>query len=370
MDYLSRSSTSGRISHTGPPLTMRTLLSALIKAYEIQGCFLLRNAFHAHGLDHVILVKLASTAVVSWLLGLTEEQTMAAISHVWMDGHPLRTYRSGTNTIPRKGWAAGDACARAVQLALMVKEGQVGAPGGLTMERWGFRDAVFGGKEFEMPKDFGTWVVENIFFKVMPVEGHGVSAVEAALVQREVMEERGLDVRRDIGRVKIRTNGAANMIINKKGNLSNSADRDHCMQYCVALAMLKGGIPEAQDFQDGSEWAGSAELESLREKIDVYEDEMLTRDYLDLAKKSVASGLTVELVDGDVLQEVLIEYPIGHIKSPQTAARVREKLFRNMDLMFSRAESERIVGAVEDKDMRISDFVDMFVRDNNGEVKL
>lgn len=351
-------------------MTINTLLTAIIKAYEIQGCFLLENAFNAHGLDHVILVKLASTAVVSWLLGLSEEQTEAAISHVWMDGHPLRVYRSGVNTIPRKGWAAGDSCMRAVHLALLARAGQLGSPTALTMPRWGFYATMWGGKEFELPRTMGSWVVENVFFKVMPVEGHAISAVEAALIHGDTLRARGLDPGRDVAKIDIRTNAAANLIINKTGTLTNAADRDHCMQYVVALALLKGGAPEVQDFQDGSPWATSASLSSLREKIDIREDEQMTRDYLDWQKKSLASGVTVALEDGSCLDEVLTEFPIGHVNSSQTAEKVREKLFRNMGLMFSPPETERAVEMLTEGDGSIHSFVDLFARERNSEVKL
>lgn len=369
-DWLSRSSASGSITPTGPPLTINTLLTAIIKAYEIQGCFLLRNAFNARGLDHVILVKLASTAVVSWLLGLSEEQTMAAISHVWMDGHPLRVYRSGLNTIPRKGWAAGDACMRAVHLALLVKAGQLGSPTALTMPRWGFYATMWDGKNFELPKPMGSWVVENVFFKVMPVEGHGISAVEAALVHGETLRARGLDPGWDVAEVAIRTNQAARLIIDKRGILTNAADRDHCMQYVVALALLKGRAPEAQDFQDSSPWATSAALSSLREKIVIREDAQMTRDYLDWRKKSLASGVTVTLIGGSRLDEVLTEFPVGHINSDKTAEKVREKLVRNLGLVFSPRETARAVEMLEEGDGCIHRFVDLFARDTDGDAKL
>lgn len=257
-DWLSRESTAGNYTHIGPPLTMRTLLTALIKAYEIQGCYQMRNAFNKFGIDHVILVKLASAAVVSWLLGLTEEQTMATISHVWMDGHPSRVYRSGTNTIPRKGWAAGDASMRAVHLALLVRAGQPGAPGALSASPWGFLQRTFGDKGFELPRPFGTWTIQHVLFKVMPVEGHGISAVEAALVQRQQLRHAGMGPQ-NIQRMHIRTTEAAALIINKQGPLYNAADRDHCIQYLVALALLKGQPPEVEDYQDGSRWANSEE---------------------------------------------------------------------------------------------------------------
>nr|QTE76007.1 ScyR7 [Scytalidium album] len=370
-DWLSRSSASGKLEHQGPPLIIDTLLQAIIKAYDIQGCFLLKNAFNAHGLDHVILVKLASTAVVAWLLGLTEHQCQAAISHVWMDGHPLRVYRSGVNTIPRKGWAAGDACMKAVHLNLLTRAGQPGSPTVLTMPRWGFYATSFGNKQFEFPKQYGTWVIEHIFFKVMPVEGHGVSSVEAALIHSATLRARGLDAADHIARVEIRTNSAADMIINKKGILNNAADRDHCMQYIVALAFLKGSIPEAHDFQNSSPWATNPSLALLREKIDIRPDEQLTRGYLDLEKRSLAAGMTVHLTNGGVLDEVLVEFPIGHVQSSKTLGTVEQKYTRNMRLMFSEAEIVGARKAVEENgDMEISDFIDMFVRENPIALKL
>ena len=351
-------------------MTIHTLLTAIVKAYEIQGCFLLRNAFNAHGLDHVILVKLASTAVVSWLLGLSQVQTMAAISHVWMDGHPLRVYRSGANTIPRKGWAAGDSCMRAVQLALLVRAGQPGSPTALTMPRWGFYATMWAGKEFELPRTMGSWVIENVFFKVMPIEGHGISAVESALIHSERMRVRGLDPSKDIAKIAIRTNAAAHLIINKTGTLMNAADRDHCMQYVVALALLKGGAPEVQDFQDSSPWVTSTSLSSLREKIDIREDEQLTQDYLDWRKRSLASGVTIELIDGSSLDEVLIEYPIGHINNSKTADKVREKLFKNMGKISSSENTVRVINKLHEDESSIHSFVDLFAKETNAIAKL
>lgn len=211
MDWLSRSSASGTLVHTGPPLTMRTFLVAVIKAYEIQVCFLLRNAFNAVGIDHVMLVKVASTAVVSWLLGLSEEQTMAAISHAWMDVAPLRVYRSGSNTIPRKGWAAGDACMRAIHFALLVRRGQPGSPTPLTMPRWGFYATKWHKAEkFDLPKPYTSWVIENIFFKVMPVEGFCIAPVEATCCARRVSTRRKTSPRLKSGRTQLQTRSRTN----------------------------------------------------------------------------------------------------------------------------------------------------------------
>ena len=371
MDWLCRSVRSGRIVHSGPPLSMKTLLEAMIKAYEIQGSFLVRNSFNAYGLDHVILVKLASTAVVSWLLGLSEVQTMAAMSHVWMDGAALRVYRSGSNTIPRKGWAAGDACMRAVSLALLVRAGQLGSKTVLSMPRWGFYTNLWGGGQFDLSQAFGTWAIENIFFKVMPVEGHSISAIEAALVQHARLSDLGDVSERKIAKVEVRTNGAANTIINKPGTLHNAADRDHCMQYSLAVALLKGDVPAVEDYQDSSPWASSPVVEALRARIIVCEEEKFTKDYMDTDKKSVSTGVSIHLTDGEILDEVLVEYPVGHKKHPQTLERVRRKFDSIMALMFTKAQITKVIKVVESgDDTPIADFVDLLVRGGESPPKL
>jgi 2-methylcitrate dehydratase len=363
-DWLCRNEEAGRIVHTGPPLTLQTLLIALIKAYEIQGLFLLRNAFNAVGLDHTILVKLASTAVTSWILGLSEEQCKSAISHVWMDASPLRVYRSGSNTIPRKGWAAGDACMRAVQFALVTKKGQPGAPTVLTQPRWGFYTTAWRGRsEFELPLDYGSWVVEHVFFKVMPVEGHGISAVEAALVQLRRLQAKGMTPEKHIRRIRIRTCAAAKLIIDKAGTLHNAADRDHCMQYVVSVALLKGSFPEHTDYSNTSPYATSPEIERLSSITEITTDDGLTRDYMDLEKRSLPSGVTLELMNGEVLPEVLVEYPAGHPRHDQTPDMLRRKFHKNMSLMFSGPEIETIERQVADAgDARISGFIDLLSR--------
>ena len=361
-DWLCRSVRNGTIEHKGPPLTMKTLWMALIKAYEIQGCMLLQNAFHKHGIDHVILVKLASAAVVSWLLGLSEWQTMDAVSQVWMDGQPLRVYRQGGNTIPRKGWAAGDACMKATHLALLTRAGQPGALTPLSMPRWGFYDASFKGQAFELPRKYGSWVVENTIFKVMPVEGHAISSVEAALQHLSAMRAKGLENPvSDIKSILIRTNSATDTIINKQGPLHNAADRDHCLQYIVSLAFLKGSPPEVADYQNNSSWARSIALSRLREKIHVSADERLTQAYLDPEVKSLAAGMEVHLDNGTVLSEIVIDFPIGHSKNANTQTVVRHKARKNLKLMFPAEHVVHLEAAVGDESMAISDFMDMFV---------
>jgi 2-methylcitrate dehydratase len=363
MDWLSRMTASGRLTHTGPPLTMRTLLIAVIKAYEIQGCYQMRNAFNAYGIDHVVLVKLASAAVVSWLLGLTEEQTMACISHVWMDGQPTRVYRARDNTIPRKGWAAGDAARRAVQLALYVQAGQPGSRGALSSKPWGFWARTFGDAGFQFARPFGTWTIQNVLFKAMPVEGHAVSAVEAVLLQMDRFKAKGLSIpAQDIKQIDLRTTAAADLIINKRGPLRNAADRDHCIQYAVALACLKGSAPEAADYLDTSPWATNDDLKCLMERITVSPDPELTRDYLDIDKKSIGTGVTVHLKDQSVLPEILVEYPMGHARNPETNASVEDKFSQNMARMFLKTEIAQIARAVHRPDLPVSNFVDLLAR--------
>ena len=369
-DWLDRSSTNGSLAHQGPPLTMRTLLIATIKAYEIQGCFQLHNAFNAVGLDHTLLVKVASTAVVSWLLGLTEEQTLSALSQAWMDGHALRTFRAAPNTNPRKGWAAGDACMRAVILPLLTKSGQPGGPTPLTAPRWGFYECLFQGKQFSFPRPYGSWVISHTVFKLVPAEGHGLSAVESASKLCPILKESGIDPARDIAKIKVRTHHAAVLIINKTGALYNAADRDHCMQYMIAVVLLKGALVEAVDYSNSSPYATDPRIADLRAKIELTEDPQLTADYHDLDKRSAASGLTVVLNDGTELDEVLVEYPVGHPGNAGTLAGVQAKFKRSMKLAFKDDEVEKIVAALEDEKMPISRFVDLWVRKNERMRKL
>ncbi|KAL9616312.1 MAG: hypothetical protein Q9160_008807 [Pyrenula sp. 1 TL-2023] len=288
---------------------------------------------------------------------------MAAVSHVWMDGAALRVYRSGSNTIARKNWAAGDACMRAVTFALLTRAGQSGAKTALTMPRWGFFDTIWQGKSFELPQLFGTWTIENVFYKVIPVEGHSISAIEATLIQHQRLQALGLAGERHIARIDVRTNAAANLIINKTDNLHCAADRDHCMQYSIAVALVKGAAPVPEDFQDSSPFAGSPAIEALRQRIHVREDDSFTRGYLDVNKRSVASAVTVRLCNGRTLEEVVVEFPVGHVKHSRTLEEVRRKLDRNMALMFTKPEVINIVSIVEHQDNTdISAFVDLLAR--------
>lgn len=341
-------------------MTVHTILVAIIKVYEIQGCFQISNAFIAVGLDHVILVKVASTAVVSWLLGLNESQAVNAISQACLDGHPLRVYRHGNNTGPRKGWAGGDACMRAVQLALFTRSGQPGALIVLTTPRWGFYDAVFRGTKFLLPQPFGTWVIETTLFKTSPAEAHALSAIEAALIIRRELPVQATDLEKCIRKIKVRTHAAACLIIDKSGLLRNAADRDHCMQYMLAVTFLKGDAPEYVDYSDTSPWATDPRVTSLREKIEILEDEQYTQDYHCLEKRSMASALVVQLDDRHETEEVSVEYPLGSAKHPGTFQAVRAKINKNLRLLLHDSVAEQLVRTVSSSnDTPVQDIVDM-----------
>ena len=333
-DWLSRDS----LARGEPPLTIRTVFIALMKAYEIQGCFQIYNAFNKVGLDHTMLVKVAATAVTSWLLGLSEIQAQDALSQAWMDGAPLRAFRQSPNTGPRKGWAAGDASMRAVHLSLLTKNGQPGAPTVLTNPRWGFYKTLFKGQEFQLPHAFKSWVVENVFFKIHAVEGHGASGIEAAEQIGKNMRARNLDPDKDIAHIQVRTQQAAMIIINKQGPLYNSADRDHCMQYMIAVVLLKGSMIETRDYRDDSPWARDPRVEALRKKIDLEEDPQFTADYHNREKGSASSALKVSLIDGSELEEVLVEYPVGHPWRDDTIGLVKAKFERSVKVLFGDGE--------------------------------
>lgn len=252
-----------------PPLVMRDIFTAMIKAHEIQGCLALENAFNKVGLDHVILVKVASTAVAAHMLKLTRPEMLNAVSQAWIDGHSLRTYRHAPNTGSRKSWAAGDATSRAVLLALMAQTGEMGYPTALTAPTWGFYDVLFKGQAFRFQRPYGSYVMENILFKVaFPAEFHAQTAVEAALTLRSTMAAQNKTAA-DISKVKIRTHAACLRIIDKKGPLNNPADRDHCIQYMVAIALLFGRLTAA-DYED--DIASDPRIDALREKMECVED--------------------------------------------------------------------------------------------------
>lgn len=350
-------------SRGGATMTMREVLECTIKAHEIQGVMALKNSFNQVGLDHVVLVKLASTAVVSLLLGLSREQSLAALSQVFVDGQSLRTYRHAPNTGSRKSWAAGDACSRAVRLALIAQSGEMGYPGALTAPAWGFYDVSFQGRPFRFERGFGSYVIENVLFKISyPAEFHAQSAVEAAMTLHHRLREigRGTD---DIDRIVIRTQAACLRIIDKHGPLDNPADRDHCIQYMVAVPLLFGSLTAA-DYED--DVAADPRIDALRARIHCVEEPQFTADYHDPDKRSIANGLTVFFRDGSMLDEVLVEYPIGHRRRRDEGIPLLEDKFRrNLARRFAPARQQRILDVALDPQrldaMPVRAFMDLFV---------
>jgi 2-methylcitrate dehydratase len=344
-------------------LTVKDVLTAMIKAHEIQGVLALENSFNRVGLDHVVLVKVASTAVVAGLLGLSHDETLNAISHAWVDGQSLRTYRHTPNTGSRKSWAAGDATSRAVRLALIAKTGEMGYPSVLTAKTWGFYDVLFKGKPFRFQRPFGTYVMENVLFKIsFPAEFHSQTAVECALQifqQMKMMRK----TPEDIKKIRIRTHEAAIRIIDKQGPLNNPADRDHCIQYMVAVPLIFGRLTAA-DYED--DVAKDPRIDALRKKITCVEDKRFTRDYHDPDQRSIANALTVEFNDGSKLAEVVCEYPIGHKRRRKEGMPVLvEKFKTNLARRFPAKQQQAILDiCLNEKrlqQMPVDEFVDLLV---------
>jgi 2-methylcitrate dehydratase len=346
-----------------PALTMRDVLTAMIKAHEIQGCLALENSFNKVGLDHVVLVKVASTTVVAEMLGLSREQMLNAVSLAWVDGQSLRTYRHAPNTGSRKSWAAGDATSRAVRLALIAKTGEMGYPSVLTAKTWGFYDVSFRGKEFRFQRPYGSYVMENVLFKIsFPAEFHSQTAVEAAVSLHGQLASSGKSAA-DIARVTIRTHEACIRIIDKQGPLNNPADRDHCIQYMVAIPLLFGHLT-AEDYEDNV--AADPRIDELRAKIICVEDPQFTADYHDPAKRSIANALTIELADGTKLPEISVEYPIGHrLRRGDGIPLLMEKFKRNLERRLSQVAQERILAISSDQSRLeatpVSEYVGLYV---------
>jgi 2-methylcitrate dehydratase len=342
------------------PLKVRDVLTAMIKAHEIQGVLALENSFNRVGLDHVVLVKVASTAVVAHLLGCTYEQVVNAVSQAWVDGQSLRTYRHAPNTGSRKSWAAGDATSRAVRLALISKTGEMGYPSVLTAKTWGFYDVLFKGKPFKFQRPFGSYVMENVLFKIsFPAEFHAQTAVECAMQLHSAVSDRIKDIRK----ITIRTHEAAMRIIDKKGPLANPADRDHCIQYMVAVPLLLGRLT-AGDYEDAV--AKDPRIDALRAKIVCHEDRRFTRDYHDPRKRSIANALTVEFKDGTKLMEVVCEYPIGHKRRRTEGMPVLVEKFRtNLARRFPEKQQRAILDLCQDaprlEATPVNEFVDLMV---------
>ena len=358
-DWLSR----GAVAAGREPLLMKDVLSAMIRAYEIQGCIALENSFNQVGLDHVVLVKVASTAVVAGLLGLKRDEMINAVSLAWVDGQPLRTYRHAPNTGTRKSWAAGDATSRAVRLALMAQAGEMGYPSVLTAPVWGFYDVSFKGRPFQFQRPYGSYVMENVLFKVSyPAEFHSQTAVEAAMTIHGQLQSMGRTAE-DIRKITIRTHAACLRIIDKKGALNNPADRDHCIQYVVAVMLLFGRLGAA-DYED--DVAADPRIDALREKIVCLEDPGFSQDYLDPEKRSIANALSVELNDGSHIDERLVEYPIGHRRRRSEGLPLLEAKFRsNLVRRFPVSQQQAILNISLDHSLLLStpvhEYVNLYV---------
>ncbi|NYT65852.1 bifunctional 2-methylcitrate dehydratase/aconitate hydratase [Alcaligenaceae bacterium] len=358
-DWLSRNA----VAVGKPPMTMLDVLNAMIKAHEIQGCLALENSFNQVGLDHVILVKVASTAVVALLLGLSRDEAINAVSQAWVDGHSLRTYRHAPNTGSRKSWAAGDATSRAVRLALIAQTGEMGYPFVLTAKTWGFYDVLFGGQAFRFQRPYGSYVMENILFKISyPAEFHAQTAVEAAMTLHQTLQAMG-KTDSDIKKITVRTHAACIRIIDKTGPLNNPADRDHCVQYMVAVPLIFGRLTAA-DYEDNV--ASDPRIDALRAKIVCVEDPTLTTDYHDPDKRSIANALTLELHDGSQLPEVLCEYPIGHRRRREQGLSLLEEKFRiNLARRFPAKQQQRILDVSLDlsrlEAMPVHEYIDLYI---------
>lgn len=330
-DHLSQK----RVAQGETPLTMRDVLEAMIKAHEIQGVFALENSFNRVGLDHVFLVKLASTAVSAKLLGANREQLLSALSHAFVDGQALRTYRHAPNAGSRKSWAAGDASSRGLRLADIALRGEMGIPGVLSAPQWGFYDVLFSHtnkdlatkpadkRQFSFPQGYGSYVMENVLFKIsFPAEFHAQTAAEAAVILHPQVRER----LQEIERIVITTHESAIRIISKVGPLANAADRDHCIQYMTAVPLIFGNLV-AEHYEDDFH-AANPLIDQLREKTEIVEDPRYTREYLEADKRSIANALQVFFKDGSSTEKVAVEYPIGHRRRREEGIPLLEEKFK------------------------------------------
>jgi 2-methylcitrate dehydratase len=358
-DWLSRTAIAGGKK----PLAMKDVLIGMIKAHEIQGCIALENSFNKVGLDHVLLVKLATTAVVGHLLGLTRDELINAVSQAFVDGHALRTYRHAPNTGSRKSWAAGDATSRAVRLALIAKTGEMGYPSVLTAKTWGFYDVLFKGQPFKFQRPYGSYVMENVLFKIsFPAEFHAQTAAEAAMQLHAKLNASGRRIE-DIAKITIRTHEAAIRIIDKQGPLSNPADRDHCIQYMIAVPLIFGRLTAA-DYED--DVARDLRIDALRATMQCVEDPQFTNDYHDPDKRSIANALTVEFSDGSKFDEVVVEYPIGHRRRRAEGIPLLVEKFRtNLARRFPAKQQQAILDVSLDQAkleaMPVNEYVDLYV---------
>jgi 2-methylcitrate dehydratase len=343
------------------PLTMADVLTAMIKAHEIQGVLALNHSFNRVGLDHVLLVRIASTAVATQLLGGSREQIIAAVSNAWIDGGALRTYRHAPNTGSRKSWAAGDATSRAVRHALISLTGETGYPTAMSADIWGFEDVLFKGRKIALERPLASYVMEHVLFKIsFPAEFHAQTAAEAALQLYDVVGDR-LD---DIDRIVMETQEAGMRIINKTGPLTSPADRDHCLQYIVAIPMIFGRLTAA-DYED--DIAADPRVDALRAKMQVTENDQFSRDYLDPDKRAIGNAVQVFFKDGTCTARIEIDYPIGHPRRRSEGVPVLLRKFRdNLETHYDAARIDDISAAFVDQQaleaMSVTDFMEHWLK--------
>ena len=356
-DYISRVN----ISNHKSPLSIKDVLEYMIKAHEIQGILALENSFNKVGLDHVLLVRVASTAVATHMLGGNRDQIIAALSQAWVDGSSLRTYRHAPNAGSRKSWAAGDATSRAVRLAMMTMAGEMAMPSVLSAPEWGFYDVSFKGRQFSFSKKYGSYVMENILFKIsFPAEFHAQTAVECAVLLYPEIKDK-LDA---IDRIEVTTHESALRIIDKTGTLDNPADRDHCMQYMLAVAMIKGDL--VAEFYEDSFHQQNPLIDELRSKMILTEDKRYSKDYLADDKRSIANALQIYFNDGSRTQKVEVEYPIGHRhRRKEGIPLLEKKFFNSLKNTFNNDQANRIYSLCLDsekiKNTSVNEFMDLFV---------
>jgi len=345
------------------PLCVKDILHCMIMAHEIQGVLALKNSFNRVGLDHVVLVKVASTAIATKLLGGNLDQIKDAISHAWVDGQSLRTYRHAPNAGSRKSWAAGDATSRAVRLAMIVLQGEMGYPGVLSAPTWGFEDVSFNKKAITLDQPLATYVMENVLFKIsFPAEFHAQTAVEAAVKLHPLIKD--ID---DIKSIEVTTHESAIRIISKVGELNNPADRDHCLQYMIAIGLLKGDLV-AEDYED--DVASDPRIDQLRSKMDIKEDERYSREYHEADKRSIANRIQIHFNDGTSSEVIEVEYPIGHKRRREEGIPVLEQKFkRNLELTYGKEKANLIfkkcINQEELEKMSVIDFQEMLTVSTN-----
>ena len=357
-DYVSQKS----VSQGKQSLKIKDVLTAMIKAHEIQGVLALENSFNRVGLDHVLLVKIASTAVISFLMGLSKDQALNAVSQSFVDGQSLRTYRHAPNAGPRKSWAAGDATSRALNLVLITQKGQIGYPSAITAPTWGFQDVLFKGNSLSLPQEFNSYVMENILFKIsFPAEFHAQTAVEAAVkLHPEIIDRIG-----EIEKINIITHESAIRIISKEGELNNPADRDHCIQYMTAIGLLKGNLI-AEDYED--EVAQDPRIDALRNKMQVEENIGYSKDYLNPEKRSIANELQIFFSDGSSTEKIEVEYPIGHRRRREEGIPVLiNKFEENLKTQFSSSRVNKILDICNDQleleNTSVTDFMELLIKE-------